>query len=96
MANYYQLSVTASVPNKVTIKTGAGKLKGMFCSSVGATPRITVYDSDTQTATDTIVSILTPPGVENYPLAGDYGGLAFSHGLYCLCTGTFEMTLIYE
>jgi hypothetical protein len=97
MAKYYQLSVTTSVPNKTTIKTGFGKLKGIFCSSASATPRVTVHDSATQTAADgTIVSLLTPQGSENYPLSGDDGGIGFSRGLYVLTTGTMELTFIYE
>ena len=76
MARYYQLSVTASVPNKTTIKVGFGKLKGIFCSSASATPRITVYDSATQSASDpTIISLLTPQASENYPLSGSDNGV---------------------
>ena len=68
MAKYYQLSVTTSVPNKTTIKTGFGKLKGIFCSSASATPRVTVHDSATQTAADgTIVSLLTPASQRELP-----------------------------
>ena len=97
MAQYYQLSVTAGVPNKTTIKSGFGKLKGIFCSSASATPRVTVHDSATQTATDpTIISLLTPQASENYPLSGSDGGVGFSRGLYILATGTMELTFIYE
>ena len=97
MAQYYQLSVTAGVPNKTTIKVGFGKLKGIFCSSASATPRVTVHDSATQTATDpTIISLLTPQHGENYPLSGSDGGIGFSRGLYILATGTMELTFIYE
>jgi hypothetical protein len=97
MANYRQLSVTTSVPNKTTIKVGAGKLKGIFCSSASATPRVTVYDSATQTAAEgTIISILTPQASENYLLSGSEGGIGFSRGLYVLATGTMELTFIYE
>jgi hypothetical protein len=97
MAQYYQLSVTAGVPNKTTIKVGFGKLKGIFCSSASATPRVTVHDSATQTATDpTIISLLTPQDGENYPLSGSDGGIGFSRGLYILATGTMELTFIYE
>jgi len=97
MAHYYQLSVTASVPNKTTIKVGFGKLKGIFCSSASATPRITVYDSATQTAADgTIISILTPQAAENYALSGADSGIGFSRGLYVLTAGTMELTFIYE
>jgi hypothetical protein len=97
MSKYFQLSVTASVPNKTTIKTGFGKLKGIFCSSASTVPRFTVYDSATQTAADgTIISIVTPPGVENYPLSGDDDGIAFTRGLYILTSGTMELTFIYE
>ena len=97
MAKYYRLSVTAGVPNKTTIKSGFGKLKGIFCSSASATPRVTVHDSATQTATDpTIISLLTPQASENYPLSGSDGGIGFSRGLYILATGTMELTFIYE
>ena len=99
MANYYQLSVTTSVPNKTTIKVGAGKLKGIFCSSAsqGTNPRVTVYDSATQTAAEgTIISILTPQASENYLLSGSEGGIGFSRGLYVLTAGTMELTFIYE
>jgi hypothetical protein len=97
MAYYYQLSVTASVPNKTTIKTGFGKLKGIFCSSASTIPRVTVYDSATQTAADgTIISLLTPQASENYPLSGADSGIGFSRGLYVLTTGTMELTFIYE
>ena len=97
MALYYQLSVTAGTPNKTTIKSGFGKLKGIFCSSASATPRVTVHDSATQSATDpTIISLLTPQASENYPLSGADGGVGFSKGLYVLTTGTMELTFIYE
>ena len=99
MAHYYQLSVTASVPNKTTIKVGFGKLKGIFCSSASqvSNPRITVYDSATQTAADgTIISILTPQATENYALSGADSGIGFSRGLYVLTAGTMELTFIYE
>ena len=97
MALYYQLSVTAGTPNKTTIKSGFGKLKGIFCSSASATPRVTVHDSATQAATDpTIISLLTPQASENYPLSGADGGVGFSKGLYVLTTGTMELTFIYE
>jgi hypothetical protein len=97
MALYYQLSVTAGTPNKTTIKSGFGKLKGIFCSSASATPRVTVHDSATQLATDpTIISLLTPQASENYPLSGADGGVGFSKGLYVLTTGTMELTFIYE
>ena len=97
MALYYQLSVTAGTPNKTTIKSGLGKLKGIFCSSASATPRVTVHDSATQSATDpTIISLLTPQASENYPLSGADGGVGFSKGLYVLTTGTMELTFIYE
>jgi hypothetical protein len=97
MAHYYRLSVTASVPNKTTIKVGFGVLKGIFCSSASATPRVTVHDSATQSATDpTIISLLTPQASENYPLSGDRNGIGFSKGLYVLATGTMELTFIYE
>ena len=97
MAQYYQLSVTAGSPNKTTIKSGFGKLKGIFCSSASATPRVTVHDSATQSATDpTIISILTPQDSENYPLSGADSGVGFSRGLYVLATGTMELTFVYE
>lgn len=97
MANYYQLSVTAGVPNKTTIKTGFGKLRGIFCSSASATPRVTIYDSALQSASDpTIISLLTPQASENYPLSAGDSGIAFSRGLYILATGTMELTFIYE
>ena len=97
MAKYYQLSVTAGVPNKTNIKIGLGKLKGIFCSSASATPRVTVYDSATQTAADgTIISLLTPQASENYPFSGSDSGIGFSRGLYVLTTGTMELTFIYE
>ena len=97
MAQYYQLSVTAGVPNKTTIKSGFGKLKGIFCSSASATPRVTVHDSATQSATDpTIISLLTPQASENYPLSGADSGVGFSRGLYVLATGTMELTFFYE
>ena len=99
MAHYYQLSVTASVPNKTTIKVGLGTLKGIFCSvaTQASNPRVTVYDSATQTAADgTIISILTPQASENYQLSGAASGVGFSRGLYVLTAGTMELTFIYE
>ena len=99
MARYYQLSVTTGTPNKTTIKTGFGKLKGIFCSAAtqGSNPRVTVHDSATQTAADgTIISILTPQASENYLLSGADGGVGFSRGLYVLTAGTMELTFIYE
>tara|TARA_R110000868_G_scaffold118095_2_gene313426 strand:+ start:53 stop:331 length:279 start_codon:yes stop_codon:yes gene_type:complete len=83
MANYKYLEATAQV------KTGAGLLKTVFCSS-GTSPTIAVYDTDIGTATTATTLIATftatTPGV--YAFTGDNSGLYFNKGIYVVLGGT--------
>ena len=91
MANYKYLEATAQV------KTGAGKIKSVFCSS-GTSPTITVYDTDNGTTTNTVLIATftaTTPGV--YAFTGDDGGLYFNKGLYIVLGGTTpKVTIGYD
>ena len=92
MANYKYLEATAQV------KTGAGKVKSVFCSS-GTSPTVTVYDTDNGTATTATTLIATftaaTPGV--YTFTGDDGGLYFNKGLYIVLGGTTpKVTVGYD
>lgn len=88
-SNYLNISATTQ------IKVGAGKLKGIMCSTASATPTIAVYDSATAgTGAVTIVAEFVPGAHTMYPLSSD--GIWFSKGLYAVIGGTVGVTFIYE
>jgi hypothetical protein len=91
MANFLNISATTQ------IKIGAGKLKGIMCSTASATPTIAVYDSATALNTDPkILAVFVPGSHTMYPLSGDDGGVFFSRGLYVVIGGTVGVTFIFE
>lgn len=90
-SNYLNISATTQ------IKVGAGKLKGIMCSTAASTPTIAVYDSATAaTGAVTIIAEFVPSAHTMYALTGDDGGIWFSKGLYVVIGGTVGVTFIYE
>ena len=92
MSNYTYITATAQ------IKTSAGKLKGIFVSSVGITPTITIYDTfNATTSGTTLVGVFTPAAATSYLLGmGGDGGMYFNKGLYIVLSGTVVATVVYE
>ncbi len=85
MSNYTYTEATGN------IKSQPGKLKGIFCSTVGGT--ITVYDSQTTTTTATVLGVFTPTAATNYNF---YDGINVANGIYVVITGTVKATIYYE
>ena len=90
-SNYLNISATTQ------IKVGAGKLKGIMCSTAASTPTIAVYDSATAgTNAVTMIAEFVPGAHTMYPLTGDDGGIGFGKGLYVVIGGTVGVTFFYE
>lgn len=90
MAYYKQISSTTQ------IKQGAGKLKGIFVSSVSGSPTITVYDELQGGTTRVMLNTFTPAAATMYPISGDDNGVFFTNGLYVVIAATVECTFMYE
>lgn len=88
MANYTQITATAQ------IKPAAGKLKGIFVSSVSGTPTITVYDSFQSSTSDPVaIATYTPTANTNHTF---FDGMFLKNGLYIVLGGTVSATILYE
>lgn len=92
MANYKQFAADTQV------KTGAGKIKGLFVSTAADTPLITIYDTpDGDTSNDPkIIDAFTPAAATMYFLGSGDGGIYFNSGLFIDIGGTVKATIIYE
>lgn len=90
MANYKQIAATTQV------KTSAGKLKGIFVSSVSGSPTITCYDESAGGTTLKIIDTFIPVAATMYRLSGDDGGIFYNNGLNVVLGGTVSATIIYE
>jgi hypothetical protein len=88
MANYMQLAATKQV------KTGAGKLFGIFVSSTSS-GTLAIYDSPNATNTDpkiaNTITVTAGTSYLNFP-----AGLYFNKGLYIVLANTAEFTVAYE
>lgn len=91
MAHYKQISATTQ------IKVGAGKIKGVFVSSVSGSPTITVYDSDQSSASDPkIIDTFIPVASTLYPFSQYDNGIWANKGIYIVLGGTVSATAFYE
>lgn len=84
---YTQWLVTSA--GTVLIKSGVGRLRGVFVSSVGASPYLEFYDS-TGASSGTIARFI--PAAATFYQFGD--PVMFSSGLY-ISGGTTNFTAIY-
>jgi hypothetical protein len=75
------------------VKQGPGKLKGIFVSTASSTPTITVYDTQTNGTSATILGVFTPVSATNYNF---FDGLNVANGLYVVISGTVKATVYYE
>lgn len=82
-ANYTNLTASALV------KTGQGRLKGMYVNSTTAG---TIKFWDDVTATGTVINNTITPAVGYHNL----GNVSFNTGLYATIGGTLNVTLHWE
>jgi hypothetical protein len=88
MSNYTYIEATTQV------KTGAGKIKGIFVSAASSVPTITVYDEISGGTTKVLLATFTPAAATFYPLGVD--GAYANNGLNVVIGGTVKATVIYE
>lgn len=88
MSNYTYIEATTQV------KTGAGKIKGIFVSAASSVPTITVYDEISGGTTKVLLGTFTPVAATFYPLGVD--GAYANNGLNVVIGGTVKATVIYE
>ena len=82
-AKYQNLTASA------LIKTGTGKLKGMYVNSTSAG---TIKFWDNTSAATTVINNTITPAIGYH----DLGGVAFTVGLYATIGGTLDVTLYFE
>lgn len=88
-ATYKNLTATSQV------KVGAGKLKGIVCSSTtGGT--LTIYDEAQGGTTRVMIGTITPAAAQVLNFTGDEGGVGFNAGLYIVAANTINFTVFYE
>lgn len=73
------------------IKSGTGRIRGIFVASASSTPTIKVWDN-TAGSGDVLVNTFTPTAATFY----EFGDPAFVTGLYVTIGGTVDCTVIYE
>jgi len=81
---YINLSASALV------KSGIGRLRGIFVASASSNPTIKLWDN-TSAATTILVNTFTPTAVVYY----DFGDVLFGTGLYITISGTVDCTIFY-
>ena len=72
------------------IRTGPGKLLGIFVASASSTPTIKVWDN-TSAATTVLVNTFTPSAGVFYPMPAK-----FQTGCYVTIGGTVDCTVFWE
>jgi hypothetical protein len=83
-------STYANTTASVLVKSGAGRLKGIFVAS-GTTPTIKLWDSTT--AANTVLINTFTPAVATYYAFPD---VDFATGLYITVSGTIDCTVFYK
>lgn len=73
------------------VKTGSGRLKGIFVASASATPTIKIWDN-TSAATNTLINTFTPVAATFYP----FPDVEFATGLYVDVGGTVDITVFWK
>lgn len=79
-------NITAST----AVRTGRGRLLGIFVASASATPTIKVYDGTDNTGA-VITGVFTPIGGTFYPIPAKFGT-----GCYVEISGTVNCTTFVE
>ena len=80
--------------DSVSVKTGAGLLKGIFVSTVSGTPTLKIWD-ETGAGTNELVETFTPVAATMYDFGSD---VIFNTGLYVQSAagGSVEFTVLYQ
>lgn len=72
------------------VRTGGGRLLGIFVASASSSPSIKVWDN-TSAATAVLVNTFTPIAGTFYPMPG-----TFTTGLYITISGTVDCTVFWD
>jgi len=75
------------------VKTGFGKIRGIFVASVSGSPTIKLWDSLTA-ANEIIINTFIPVAGTMYYFGSD--GIDFATGLYLTIGGTVDCTLLID
>jgi hypothetical protein len=73
------------------VKTGAGKLVGIFVASASGSPAIKIWDNVDGTA-PILVNTFTPVAATYY----EFPDVVFTRGLFVDITNTVDATVFYE
>lgn len=73
------------------VKSGMGKLTGVFVASASATPTIKLWDA-MSAAAPVLVNTFTPVAATYYR----FPEVAFTRGLYITISGTVDATVFFE
>lgn len=73
------------------VKTGSGRLQGIFVASASSTPTIKLWDN-TSGATTVLVNTFTPVAGTMY----SFPDVVFTTGLYITISGTVDCTVFYK
>jgi len=82
--------VYKNTTSSVLVKTGVGRVRGIFVASASNVPTLKLWDN-TSAATTVLVNTFTPAGATYY----EFGDVLFSTGLYLTVGGTVDCTVIY-
>lgn len=86
-----QRSSYTNLTADTAVKTGAGRLFGIFVASASATPTIKLWDNTAGSGT-VLVNTFTPVAATYYP----FPGVEFSTGLFVDVGGTVDITVFYK
>jgi hypothetical protein len=90
------MSIYKTVGATTVVKPAAGKLKGIFVSSVSGSPTIAFFDSFAETgAAKTIIASFVPVAATFYPF-GQFDGIFATTGIRVEIGGTVVATVVFE
>lgn len=80
----------SNISTSTLVKSGAGKLLGIFCASASSTPTIKVWDSTAASGT-VVVNTFTP-------IPGNYHAIPadVANGIYVTISGTVDCTVFFS
>jgi len=80
----------SNISTSTLVKSGAGKLLGIFCASASSTPTIKVWDSTAASGT-VVVNTFTPIPGNYHAIPADVGT-----GIYVTISGTVDCTVFFS
>ena len=90
------MSLYRTIGATAVVKPAAGKLKGIFVSSVSGSPTVAFFDSfETTGAAQTIIASFVPVAATFYPF-GQFDGVFANKGIRVEIGGTVVATVVYE